>query len=230
MEDAMLKKVAVYAMLASLAMPGLAMGGSPFAQAIEKSNDVPILPDIDARQAQTNEVTAFTYPASGPAEFGPRAILSRETLLTAIVTWLSTNFELPALHDHPGVEFVSTTKLTNMRYKGFLSEESREISSNEPTAQAVHQREVVAVYNDTTKTIFLAETWTGTTPAELSVLVHEMVHHLQNLGKLKYECPSAREKPAYLAQNQWLKQFGRDLENEFEIDMFTVVAASACMR
>jgi hypothetical protein len=186
MEDAMLKKVAVYAMLASLAMPGLAMGGSPFAQAIEKSNNVLIPPDIDAPQEQTNEVTGFTYPAPGPVEFGPRAILSRETLLTAIVTWLSTNFELPALHDHPGVEFVSTTKLTNMRYKGFLSEESREISSNEPTAQAVHQREVVAVYNDTTKTIFLAEAWTGTTPAELSVLVHEMVHHLQNLGKLKY--------------------------------------------
>jgi hypothetical protein len=59
--------------------------------------------------------------------------------------------------------------------------------------------------------------------------VHEMVHHLQNVGQLKYDCPAAREKPAYLAQNRWLRQFGLDLENEFQIDMFTIVAMSACM-
>ena len=225
----MLKQIAVYATLAILAMPGLAMGGSPFAEAIEKSNDLPRPRDTDAPQEQTNEVTGFTYPASEPAEFGPRAILSRETLLTAIVTWLSTNFELPAFHDHPGVEFVSTAKLVNMRYKGFLSEESHEISDNEPAAQAAQHREVVAVYNDSTKTIFLAEVWTGTTPAELSVLVHEMVHHLQNLGKLKYECPAAREKLADQAQDQWLKQFGQDLETAFEVDMFTLLVTSSCI-
>ena len=40
-------------------------------------------------------------------------------------------------------------------------------------------REVVAEYDNSTKTIFLSDTWKGETAAELSVLVHEMVHHLQ---------------------------------------------------
>jgi hypothetical protein len=94
---------------------------------------------------------------------------------------------------------------------------------------AAHQREVVAIYNDMTKTIFLSDTWTGTTPAELSVLLHEMVHHLQNLAGLTYDCPAAREKPAYLAQDRWLQRHGLDLEKEFEIDKFTLVVSSACL-
>jgi len=59
--------------------------------------------------------------------------------------------------------------------------------------------------------------------------VHEMVHHLQNLAGVKFECPAAREKTAYLAQDKWLARFGKSLENDFDVDMFTVVISSACM-
>jgi hypothetical protein len=75
----------------------------------------------------------------------------------------------------------------------------------------------------------LPEGWTGKTPAELSVLVHEMVHHLQNVSGQKFECPAAREKPAYLAQDKWLKQFDQTLEQDFEVDLFTIVVKSACI-
>jgi hypothetical protein len=56
-----------------------------------------------------------------------------------------------------------------------------------------------------------------------------MVHHLQNRPDVKYECPAAREKLAYEAQSDWLGSFGLSLEKEFDVDMFTVVALSACM-
>jgi hypothetical protein len=151
-------------------------------------------------------------------------------MLTEIVTWLSANFDLPAIQDHPSVEFVSPAKLASMRNedRGFLPDRTRETGVYAPV-EAAHQREVVALYAGTTKTIFLSNSWTGTTPAEQSVLVHEMVHHLQNLGKVKFECPMAREKLAYMAQDQWLKRFGKDLETEFEVDMFTVLVSSSCM-
>jgi predicted metalloprotease len=110
-----------------------------------------------------------------------------------------------------------------------LPEGWREDRTPAPAAPAVHQHEVVAIYNDITKTIFLPDAWTGTTAAEVSVLVHEMVHHLQNLAGLKYDCPAAREKPAYLAQDKWLQLYGLDLETEFQIDKFTLVVSSACM-
>jgi hypothetical protein len=91
------------------------------------------------------------------------------------------------------------------------------------------QREVVAVYDDKTRTIYLPESWTGETIAEQSVLVHEMVHHLQNLAGQKFACAGEREKPAYFAQDQFLKLHGLDLEKEFDVDMFTIIAISACM-
>ena len=54
----------------------------------------------------------------------------------------------------------------------------------------------MAAYDPLTQTIFLPERWTGNTPAEISVLVHEMVHHLQNVARLKYECVQASEELA----------------------------------
>jgi Domain of unknown function (DUF6647) len=89
-------------------------------------------------------------------------------------------------------------------------------------------RDIVAVYDDANRTIYLPEGWTGVTPAEQSLLVHEMVHHLQNLGKLKYECSEAREKLAFAAQEQWLGLFGRSLSSEFDIDPFTLKVKTVC--
>ena len=201
----MLMQIVVYAALFTFAMTGLSS-----AQGV-RPNDVPLLPAIES-SAQ------------------PDATRPTQTLLTEIVNWLSANFDLPAIQDHPSVEFVSPAKLASMRNedRGSLPDRTRETGVYAPV-EAAHQREVVALYAGTTKTIFLSNSWTGTAPAEQSVLVHEMVHHLQNLGKLKFECPMAREKLAYMAQDQWLKRFGKDLETEFEVDMFTVLVSSSCM-
>jgi len=143
-------------------------------------------------------------------------------LMTAIVLWLAANFDLPATNEHPRVEFVPPATITALRYSG--------ISGGQPNSPAENagQREVVAVYDDATKTIYLPKGWSGSTPAELSVLVHEMVHHLQNRANLRFECPRAREKLAYEAQGRWLQLFGRDLVSDFEIDGFTRLAITSC--
>lgn len=220
----MLKQITVYAALVTFATVG-----SSLAQIVERPNDYPMPPVIQWPQEQVGEVSAIKFKALGVAEFLPNAARPTQALLTEIVTWLSANFDLPAAYDHPRVEFAPALKLAGMRYKGLLPQGWREDSIHDPAVQAAHQREVVAVYNDTTKTIFLSSAWVGATPAELSILVHEMVHHLQNLGNFKYECSAAREKLAYQAQDQWLKRFGQDLEKEFEIDMLTLLVTSACM-
>jgi hypothetical protein len=45
------------------------------------------------------------------------------------------------------------------------------------------ERDTVAIYVDPERTIYLSNEWTGSGIAYLSVLVHEMVHHLQNLAR-----------------------------------------------
>lgn len=144
--------------------------------------------------------------------------------LTAVVLWLSANFDLPAATEHPRVELVPAAAIASLRYKGLAGWQMQA-----PHTGQAGQREVVSVYDDRTKSIYLREDWTGGTPAELSVLVHEMVHHLQNVGKLKFECPQQREEAAYKAQDKWLKLFGRDLETEFELDGFTLLVSTQCI-
>ena len=73
------------------------------------------------------------------------------------------------------------------------------------------------------------EGWSGKTPADVSALVHELVHHLQNVAGMKFGCPQEREKDAYEAQRAWLALFDRTLEQEFEINPLMVLARTNCM-
>jgi hypothetical protein len=86
----------------------------------------------------------------------------------------------------------------------------------------------VALYDDADRIVYLPETWTGSTLVDLSVLVHEMVHHLQNLAGMTFACPGAREKLAYAAQKDWLALFGRDFFTELETDPFTLLVRTEC--
>ena len=148
-------------------------------------------------------------------------------LLTVIVLWLSTNFGLPPSYDHPRVEFVPTTEIVALRYKGLAAGWLLQ-----PGAVAGHPHqavEVVSVYDDSTKTIYLPDGWTSSKPADVSILVHEMVHHLQNVGGLKFACPQEREQLAYSAQERWLGLFGHDLLHDFELDPFTILVKTKCI-
>lgn len=134
-------------------------------------------------------------------------------LLDTIVLWLTTNFDLPASTDRPALASVSLADLVAMRYG--------------PEA-TVSPGEVIAVYDDARRTIYLSTGWTGRTPAELSVLVHEMVHHLQSAADMRFACPGEREALAYRAQDAWLGLFGTSLESAFGINAATVLVATAC--
>jgi hypothetical protein len=151
-----------------------------------------------------------------------------QSLLAVIATWLSINFGLPATQEFPKVEFVSPMRIAALRAGGLVSAGTVNVA---PSGQADDPlvQSVVAVYEDRTRTIYLPEGWTPASPAEVSVLVHEMVHHLQNLAGEKFECPGAREKSAYAAQNAWLNLFGSDLEQQFEIDPMTMLVRTNCL-
>lgn len=141
------------------------------------------------------------------------------TFLDALVVWLSKNFDLPAHFEHPAIKFAPAQALVAMRYAAFL---------NDPAKAAAVQGDVVAVYNTDTRTVYLRDDWKGVTPADVSILVHEMVHHLQTAGSLKFPCPQEREQTAFQAQQRWLAAFDTDLEREFELDAFTLLVNSRC--
>ena len=134
-------------------------------------------------------------------------------LLEVVALWLGANFDLPAAPAMPALVGVSEAELVEMRY-------------GKPAAVA--PGEVVAVYDEGSRAIYVAEGWTGGAPAELSVLVHEMVHHLQASAGMRFACPGERERLAYRAQDAWLGLFGESLESAFGIDAMTVLVQAAC--
>jgi len=146
--------------------------------------------------------------------------------ITAMETWVSNQFDLPTMHEHPRIEFAPPAKIASLRFTDLLPDSGAQVEPNNRAPSAQH--DTVAIYDDSTRTIYLPEGWSGSTPAELSVLVHEMVHHFQNLLGLKHECPQEREKLAYIAQDRWLGLFGHSLADDFALDPFSLFVKTTC--
>ena len=174
-------------------------------------------------------------PAIGPALAMPDAASSQAVvrptpgLLDMLMSWLATNFGLPATGERPRVELVPRTRLAALRYRGVVSDRALHLQARDASTgplgdlQAVH-----AVYDDDRRTLYLPEGWEGETPAEISVLVHELVHHLQNVARLKFGCPHERENIAYQAQTRWLELFGKNLSDELGVDPFDILVRTRC--
>ena len=113
--------------------------------------------------------------------------------------------------------------MTELRYRGNVSP----ISS--PAASGEEPGSIVALYDPLRRTIYLANGWRGDTPTEVSILVHEMVHFVQDSAGETFECPQARERMAYAAQERWLAISGHSLAQDFDVDPFTLLVRSSCM-
>ena len=147
-----------------------------------------------------------------------------QVLLTVLTTWLSIHLGIPPVEDHPKVKFAAAAEMAELH---FAQAGAAADSGGREAAGFRHDLE--AIYDDRSRTIYLPEGWTGETPAEVSVLVHELAHHLQNTAELKYDCAEAREKPAYQAQERWLELFDTSLADEFAIDPMTLLVRTNCM-
>jgi hypothetical protein len=168
--------------------------------------------DPQLRQATVTAVT--DAPLSDELSRARRA----EELQRKAAIWLHEELGFPLVATAPRIEFVQAGRMSGLRHRDTPGD--RLVSSD---------AETVAVYDDDTRTIYLPDTWTGEQSTEGSILVHETVHHLQNLSGQKFECPEAREEPAFAAQERWLRRFGGSLESDFGLDPFTVLARTLCL-
>lgn len=108
-------------------------------------------------------------------------------LISELNTWLDTGTEFPASESRPQIEFVDIERAEVLhgvtdRYGGRIR----------------------GLYDSESETIYLVEPWSPDNPRDISVLLHEMVHHRQT-GKHWY-CEQAQEWRAYQIQAQWLAE------------------------
>ena len=183
-----------------------------------------------ALAAQPPRVDPFSnYALMLPeAPAAPKILRPSRALLDMIASWLRANFDLPAQGEPPHIALLPPAKLVALRYSRFTVQGERSLDGARPNASSSDTPGIYALYDDKRRTIYLREDWQGHSFTEVSVLVHEMVHHLQNLADMKFACLEERERLAYEAQGKWLAIFGKDLGEEFGIDLFTVIAKGLC--
>lgn len=172
-------------------------------------------PDARREQGRTSVrrgIGALCLAASLP--FAAAAEQREEPgLLRTMSVWLQVNFDLPTVGDMPLLVSLPAAELALRRYG--------------PHASGAGDR-IVALYDDAEATIFVSDEWTGDTVAERSVLLHELVHHLQATAGMRFACAGERELLAYRAQDAWLGLFGESLEGTFGIDSATLLVATTC--
>ncbi len=166
--------------------------------------------------AQAGGEAAASHSEPGPGKAVPAALLA--ATLDAALDWLADEFGLPEVEELPGIAFARPGRLVALH----LGDASHADSTRAGP-------DAVAVYVDAEETIYLPQGWTGATPEEKSVLIHELVHHIQNVAGLRHACPAARERPAFAAQAVWLERHGSDLETAFGIDAMTLLVRTGCL-
>jgi hypothetical protein len=158
--------------------------------------------------------------ASPPADLAPSS-KDLKIVVAAVMGWTAADMGLPVLDELPRLVFVEPHELLNE-----LTTQRQRVEAA-PAASA-GTAQIEAFYNSRTRTLYMPAGWTGSSPTELSVLVHELVHHLQTLSSQQFDCPADREKQAFASQARWLQMFGEDLEGAFGIDGFTLLVRTKC--
>ena len=167
-----------------------------------------------ARAAALVLAVALTGPGTAAAADWSARGLPIADLTAAVAAWVADELGAPAPAALPRIEFADAERMRRLRYGA--------------EGGAAPTLSVVALYDDAAGTIFLPQGWTGSTPAEMSILVHEMVHHLQNTSGRVFDCPGAREAEAFDLQERWLALAGQTLTEAFEMNRLALFVLTRC--
>jgi hypothetical protein len=181
-------------------------------------------------EAGHSNLAEHTELGSGDSRGRQPSVSEREAISIAVLeqigAWLVANFGLPPTKQMPDIEFVSQTRLFEIRYHDKQLAEKMSDGHRAGTVKGADS--IIALYDPRGPKIFVTNEWRGESQKDVSVLVHEMVHHLQHAGRLQFDCSEARERLAYAAQDRWLADHGLSLSEAFGLDGFTMFARSSC--
>lgn len=111
-------------------------------------------------------------------------------ILTALMIWLGANTPFNTNFDVPVVVFLPQEEMNSMYYK-----------DNEHEPNSLH-----GMYDKENDIIYLSDDWDRREAWDMGVLVHEMVHYLQDMNEMKFACSAEMEKMAWPIQQFYLKK------------------------
>ena len=114
-------------------------------------------------------------------------------LVAELLGWIGANSPYansPALSGTPDIAFCTEGEAISLDNEAYLV-----------------QPDTRAAYDPQEHRIFLALPWDAADRFDTSVLLHELVHHVQ-LQSRRWECINAAEWEAYTLQDKWLRHHG----------------------
>lgn len=123
--------------------------------------------------------------AGKPADVAPE-------MAADMITWIVRKTGWPH-HEVPPIEFLPRKQILKM------------FSRDEGGADGIH---IEAAYSDERHIVYLSQQWDPGSLHDRAALLHELVHHLQDLNKVKVTCPAQYEKQAYELTVAWLRDKG----------------------
>jgi len=109
-------------------------------------------------------------------------------ILIALMIWIGANTDYKTDVPLPVVEFKTQVEMESLYY----GERKRE-------------GDLYGFYNLKKNVIILPDTWDGTRPFDLGLLVHEMIHYLQDVNEIQFQCVAEMEADAWPLQKQYLE-------------------------
>ncbi|EAQ04548.1 hypothetical protein OB2597_04680 [Pseudooceanicola batsensis HTCC2597] len=128
-------------------------------------------------------------------------------LLDRLNAWLDAHVDWPAPDRAPAIRYVTPRQAARMA-----------------GAPALGHGRHRGLYDAATGTIHLVTPWSADEPGDVSVLLHELVHHRQ--ADHHFYCAAAQEPAAYRAQEAWLAERGLTLE----VNWLAITWAAGCTR
>jgi uncharacterized protein DUF6647 len=87
-----------------------------------------------------------------------------------------------------------------------------------------------AIYKAKERTIYLRPDWTPDNLLNKAILVHELVHHVQNMNNVPLPCERAAEADAYHLELGWLREQGVNDPYAFlETNELAIMLRSMCL-
>lgn len=120
--------------------------------------------------------------------------------------WLDAHFSLPRNAGSPDIRWIDRHSAASLAG---------------PQLQA-HEN-LRGLYDPDSQTIWLVQPWNARDPRDVSVLLHELIHHRQAVAGHWY-CPAAQELPAYRTQQKWLAGLGLELD----VNWIAIVLEAGC--
>ncbi len=125
-----------------------------------------------------------------------------EQLLQALMIWASAQTGLPPAEELPEIQIADQCQIERIYYD----------DANKNCQDSAMR--IQAIYDPRDSRMILPDSWSEKSIYDVSMLVHEIVHHLQaeaGITPSTVACSGSEiEKPAYDAQIAWLEAAGLD--------------------